>query len=129
MEMREANKRLQALMKAILDVWERSVEATNLFRADSEVKRIKECAPRRWRASSAWPSLNYLLFLGHKKWEVVQRVQRLLFPLFRWCLCSMTMAKQYQAVLGNTKMRVQKSVCQITGLWGYILSQKQFIPP
>lgn len=44
MEIREASKRLQALMKAILDVWERSVGATNLFHADSEIKRTKECA-------------------------------------------------------------------------------------
>lgn len=30
------------------------------------------------------------------------------FPLFRWLLCSAAMPKQYQAVLGSTKMRVQK---------------------
>lgn len=32
------------------------------------------------------------------------------FPLFRWLLCSAAMPKQHQAVLGSTKMRVQKPV-------------------
>lgn len=45
MEMHEARKRLPALMKAILDVWECSVGTTNLFHADSKVKHTKECAP------------------------------------------------------------------------------------
>lgn len=39
-----------------------------------------------------------------------QRVRRPLFPLFRWWLCDMTTPKQHQAVLGNTKTRVQKPV-------------------
>lgn len=32
-----------------------------------------------------------------------QRVRRLLFPSFRWQLCSMAMPKQHQAVLSSTK--------------------------
>ena len=39
-----------------------------------------------------------------------QRVRGLLFPLFRWWLCPAAMPKQYQAVLGSTKTRVQKPV-------------------
>ena len=39
-----------------------------------------------------------------------QRVRRPLFPLFRWWLCPAVMPKQYQAVLGSTKTRVQKPV-------------------
>ena len=39
-----------------------------------------------------------------------QRVRGLLFPLFRWWLCAMATPKQHQAVLGSTKMRVQKPV-------------------
>lgn len=39
-----------------------------------------------------------------------QRVRRPLFPLFRWWLCPAAMPKQYQAVLGSTKTRVQKPV-------------------
>ena len=42
-----------------------------------------------------------------------QRVRGLLFPLFRWWLCSMAMPKQHQAVLGSTKTRVQKPVSAI----------------
>lgn len=45
-----------------------------------------------------------------------QRVRRPLFPLFRWWLCSMAMPKQHQAVLGGTKMRVQKPVSAIPTL-------------
>ena len=45
-----------------------------------------------------------------------QRVRGLLFPLFRWWLCSMTMPKQHQAVLGSTKTRVQKPVSAIPTL-------------
>lgn len=39
-----------------------------------------------------------------------QRVRRLLFPLFRWWLCSMAIPKQHQTVLGSTKTRAQKPV-------------------
>ena len=39
-----------------------------------------------------------------------QKVRRLLFPLFRWWLCPAAMPKQYQAVFGSTKTRVQKPV-------------------
>mgnify|MGYP006899708994 CR=1 FL=1 len=39
-----------------------------------------------------------------------QRVRRPLFPLFRWWLCAMATPKQHQAILGSTKMRVQKPV-------------------
>ena len=39
-----------------------------------------------------------------------QRVRGLLFPLFRWWLCSAATPKQHQTVLGSTKTRVQKPV-------------------
>ena len=39
-----------------------------------------------------------------------QRVRRLLFPLFRWWLCSMATPKQHQAVLDGIKTRIQKPV-------------------
>ena len=45
-----------------------------------------------------------------------QRVRRPLFSLFRWWLCSMATPKQHQAVLGSTKMRVQKPVSAIPTL-------------
>ncbi len=45
-----------------------------------------------------------------------QRVQRPLFPLFRWWPCSMATPKQHQAVLGSTKMRAQKPVPAIPTL-------------
>ena len=45
-----------------------------------------------------------------------QRVRRPLFPLFRWWLCPAAMPKQYQAVLGSTKTRVQKPVPAIPTL-------------
>lgn len=45
-----------------------------------------------------------------------QRVRRLLFPLFRWWLCPAAMPKQYQAVLGSTKTRVQKPVSVVPTL-------------
>ena len=44
--------------------------------------------------------------------------QRVLRPLlFRWWLCSIATPKQHQAVLGSTKMRVQKPVPAIPTLW------------
>ena len=46
-----------------------------------------------------------------------QRVRRPLFPLFRWWLCPAAMPKQYQAVLGSTKTRVQKPVPAIPTRW------------
>ena len=46
-----------------------------------------------------------------------QRVRRLLFPSFRWQLCSMAMPKQHQAVLGSTKTRVRKPVLAIPTRW------------
>ena len=46
-----------------------------------------------------------------------QRILRPLFPLFRWWLCSMATPKQHQAVLGSTKMRVQKPVPAIPTRW------------
>ena len=46
-----------------------------------------------------------------------QRILRPLFPLFRWWLCSMATPKQHQAVLGSTKMRVQKPVSAIPTRW------------
>ena len=46
-----------------------------------------------------------------------QRVRRLLFPLFRWWLCPAAMPKQYQAVLGSTKTRVQKPVSVVPTRW------------
>ena len=39
-----------------------------------------------------------------------QKARRLLFPLFRWRLCPVTMPKRYHTVLDGTKMRVQKPV-------------------
>ena len=46
-----------------------------------------------------------------------RRVRGLLFPLFRWWLCPASMPKQYQAVLGSTKTRVQKPVLAIPTRW------------
>lgn len=46
-----------------------------------------------------------------------QRVRGLLFPLFRWWLRPAAMPKQYQAVLGSTKTRVQKPVPVIPTRW------------
>ena len=48
-----------------------------------------------------------------------QRVRGLLFPLFRWWLCPAVMPKQYQAVLGSTKTRVQKPVPAIPLDWKF----------
>ena len=46
-----------------------------------------------------------------------RRVRGLLFPLFRWWLCPVVMLKQYQAVLGSTKTRVQKPVPATPTRW------------
>ena len=53
---------------------------------------------------------NWVVFPGRdaKRQPPNQRVRRPLFPLFRWWLCSIATPKQHQAVLGSTKMRVQK---------------------
>lgn len=55
---------------------------------------------------------NWVVFPGRdaKRKPPNQRVRRPLFPLFRWWLCPAAMPKQHQAVLGNTKTRVQKPV-------------------
>ena len=55
---------------------------------------------------------NWVVFPGRdaKRKPSNQRVRGLLFPLFRWWLCPAAMPKQYQAVLGSTKTRVQKPV-------------------
>lgn len=55
---------------------------------------------------------NWFVFPGRdaKRKPPNQRVRRPLFPLFRWWLCPAAMPKQYQAVLGSTKTRVQKPV-------------------
>ena len=45
-----------------------------------------------------------------------QEVRRPLFPLFRWWLYPAAMPKQYRAVLGSTKTRVQKPVPAIPTL-------------
>ena len=45
-----------------------------------------------------------------------QRVRRPSFPLLCWWLCLAAMPKQYQAVLGSTKTRVQKPVSAIPTL-------------
>lgn len=42
-----------------------------------------------------------------------QRVRGLLFPLFRWWLCSAATPKQHQSVLSGTKTRIQKPVSAI----------------
>lgn len=46
-----------------------------------------------------------------------QGVRRPLFPLFRWWLCPAALPKQHQAVLGSTKMRVQKPAPVIPTRW------------
>ena len=53
---------------------------------------------------------NWFVFPGRdaKRKSSNQRVRGLLFPLFRWWLCPVAMPKQYQAVFGSTKTRVQK---------------------
>lgn len=55
---------------------------------------------------------NWVVFPGRdaKRKPSNQRVRGLLFPLFRWWLRPAAMPKQYQAVLGSTKTRVQKPV-------------------
>lgn len=54
---------------------------------------------------------NLVVFPGRvAKKPSYQRVRRLLFPLFRWRLCSMATPKQHQALLGGTKTRIQKPV-------------------
>ena len=55
---------------------------------------------------------NQVVFPGRdaKRKPSNQRVRGPLSPLFRWWLCSEAMPKQYQAVLGSTKTRVQKMV-------------------
>ena len=55
---------------------------------------------------------NWFVFPGRhaKRKPPNQKVRRLLFPLFRWWLCPVAMPKQYQAVFGSTKTRVQKPV-------------------
>lgn len=60
---------------------------------------------------------NLVVFPGRvAKKPSYQRVRRLLFPLFRWRLCSMATPKQHQAVLSSTKTRVQKPVPAIPTL-------------
>lgn len=61
---------------------------------------------------------NWVVFPGRdaKRKPSNQRVRGLLFPLFRWWLCPAAMPKQYQAVLGSTKTRVQKPVPVISTL-------------
>lgn len=58
---------------------------------------------------------NWVVFPGRdvKRKPSNQRVRGLLFPLFRWWLRPAAMPKQYQAVLGSTKTRVQKPVLAI----------------
>lgn len=46
-----------------------------------------------------------------------QKVRRPLFPLFRRWLCPAAMPKQYRAVLGSTKTRVQKPVPATPTRW------------
>ena len=55
---------------------------------------------------------NWVVFPGRnaKRKPSNQRVRGLLFPLFCWWLCSAATPKQYQEVLGSTKMRVHKPV-------------------
>ena len=62
---------------------------------------------------------NQVVFPGRdaKRKPSNQRVRGLLFPLFRWWLCPAAMPKQYQAVLGSTKTRVQKPVPVIPTRW------------
>ena len=62
---------------------------------------------------------NQVVFPGRnaKRKPSNQRVRGLLFPLFRWWLCPAAMPKQYQAVLGSTKTRVQKPVPAIPTRW------------
>ena len=60
---------------------------------------------------------NLVVFPGRvAKKPSYQRVRRLLFPLFRWRLCSIATPKQHQAVLGSTKTRIQKPVSAIPTL-------------
>ena len=62
---------------------------------------------------------NWVVFPGReaKRKPLNQRVRGLLFPLFRWWLRPAAMPKQYQAVLGSTKTRVQKPVLAIPTRW------------
>ena len=62
---------------------------------------------------------NWAVFPGRhvKRKPSNRRVRGQLFPLFRWWLCSEAMPKQYQAVLGSTKTRVQKPVPAIPTRW------------
>lgn len=62
---------------------------------------------------------NWVVFPGRdaKRKPSNQRVRGLLFPLFRWWLCPAAMPKQYQAVFGSTKTRVQKPVPTIPTRW------------
>ena len=62
---------------------------------------------------------NWVVFPGRdaKRKPPNQRVRRPLFPLFRWWLCPAALPKQHQAVLGSTKMRVQKPVPVIPTRW------------
>ena len=63
-----------------------------------------------------WDSGNELFSSRMKRKPPNQRVRRLIFPLFRWWLCSMETPKQHQAVLGGTKTRAQKPVTVIPTL-------------
>ena len=62
---------------------------------------------------------NWVVFPGRdaKRKPSNQRVRGLLFPLFRWWLRPAAMPKQYRAVLGITKTRVQKPVPVIPTRW------------
>ena len=50
MRLREVKDRDPRLMRALLDVWERSVRATHLFLSDAEVRRIKGYVPQALEA-------------------------------------------------------------------------------
>ena len=56
MRLREVQSRDPRLMKRLLDVWERSVQATHLFLSDAEVRRIKGYGRRSWKPWNTWSS-------------------------------------------------------------------------